>query len=89
MAAVNKKQNRVSEFRRNLLAWRDAGVFTDVAYIIGFSDDTPESIRRDVAILHRDLPMERLEFSVMNPSAGISGPQGDVSARRIHGSGPE
>ncbi len=70
LAAANKKQNKVSEFRRNLLAWRDAGVFTDVAYIIGFPDDTPESIRRDVAVLHRDLPMERLEFSVMTPLPG-------------------
>ncbi|MFQ5329049.1 MAG: B12-binding domain-containing radical SAM protein [Thermodesulfobacteriota bacterium] len=70
LAAANKKQNRVSEFRRNLLAWRDAGVFTDVAYIIGFPDDTPESIRQDVATLHRELPMERLEFSVMTPLPG-------------------
>jgi hypothetical protein len=35
-------------------------VLTYAGYIIGFPNDMPESIRRDIDIIKRELPVERL-----------------------------
>ena len=70
LAAANKKQNRITEYRAMLLAWRKAKVFTDVGYIIGFPGDTPESVVRDIGILQRELPIDRIEFTAMTPLPG-------------------
>jgi radical SAM superfamily enzyme YgiQ (UPF0313 family) len=70
LAAANKKQNRITEYRTMFLAWRNAKVFTDVGYIIGFPGDTPESVARDIGILQRELPIDRIEFTAMTPLPG-------------------
>jgi hypothetical protein len=53
-----------------LLAWRQHRVFIDGGYIIGFPGDTPETIRRDVEILKRELPMDRVQFYCLTPLPG-------------------
>jgi hypothetical protein len=53
-----------------LLAWRKHRVFIDGGYIIGFPGDTPASIRRDVDILKRELPMDRVQFYCLTPLPG-------------------
>ena len=53
-----------------LLAWREHRVFIDGGYIIGFPADTPETIRRDVEILKRELPMDRVQFYCLTPLPG-------------------
>lgn len=70
LAAANKNQNRITEYRTMFLAWRNAKVFTDVGYIIGFPGDTPESVMQDIGILQRELPIDRIEFTAMTPLPG-------------------
>jgi hypothetical protein len=70
LAAANKKQNKITDYRLMLLAWRKHRVFIDGGYIIGFPGDTPETIRRDVDILKRELPMDRVQFYCLTPLPG-------------------
>ncbi|PPQ40097.1 Radical SAM superfamily enzyme YgiQ, UPF0313 family [Rhodoblastus acidophilus] len=67
---VKKKQNRIAEYRDMLLAWKRAGCFTYAGYILGFPNDTPESIRRDISIIQRELPLDILEFFCLTPLPG-------------------
>jgi radical SAM superfamily enzyme YgiQ (UPF0313 family) len=70
LAAANKKQNKITDYRAMLLQWRKHRVFIDGGYIIGFPGDTPETIRRDVDILKRELPMDRVQFYCLTPLPG-------------------
>jgi hypothetical protein len=70
LVSAKKKQNRIAEYRDMLLAWKKAGCFTYAGYILGFPDDTPESIRRDIAIIQRELPLDMLEFFCLTPLPG-------------------
>ena len=70
LAAAKKKQNKITEYRRMLLAWKAQGIFTYAGYILGFPGDTPESIRRDIAIIQRELPLDMLEFNILTPLPG-------------------
>ena len=70
LAAANKKQNKIAEYRRMLLAWKKAGVVTIAGYILGFPADTPDSIRRDIAFVQRELPVDILEFFILSPVPG-------------------
>ena len=53
-----------------LLAWKNAGVITYAGYILGFPNDTPESIRRDIEIIKKELPVDLLEFFFLTPLPG-------------------
>lgn len=53
-----------------LQAWRNAGIITYCGYILGFPGDTPESIRRDIEIIKRELPVDMLEFFILTPLPG-------------------
>ena len=70
LASANKRQNQIAEYRRMLLAWKKAGVVTLAGYILGFPEDTPESIRRDLDIVKRELPVDLLEFFILSPAPG-------------------
>jgi hypothetical protein len=70
LVEVKKKQNRIAEYREMLLAWKAVGCFTYAGYILGFPNDTPESIRRDIAIIQRELPLDILEFFCLTPLPG-------------------
>jgi hypothetical protein len=70
LIAVKKRQNQIAEYRRMLLAWKKAGVITFAGYILGFESDTPASIRRDIAFVQRELPIDILEFFIMSPAPG-------------------
>jgi radical SAM superfamily enzyme YgiQ (UPF0313 family) len=70
LQAAKKRQNKISEYRRMLLAWRNQGIFTYAGYILGFPSDTPETIRRDIAIIQRELPVDILEFFILTPLPG-------------------
>lgn len=47
-----------------------ACIFTYAGYILGFPADTPESIRRDISIVQRELPLDLLEFFILTPLPG-------------------
>ena len=70
LAAAKKGQNRITEYRAMLQAWRDAGVVTYCGYILGFPGDTAASIERDLEILKRELPVDLLEFFILTPLPG-------------------
>jgi hypothetical protein len=70
LTAAKKRQNKITEYRKLLLAWRAAGVFTYAGYILGFPSDTPESIHRDLEIIQRELPIDMLEFFCLTPLPG-------------------
>ena len=70
LKAVSKGQNQITEYRAMLQSWRRAGVLTYAGYILGFPNDTPDSIRRDIRIIQRELPIDILEFFVLTPLPG-------------------
>lgn len=67
---TGKKQNNVDEYRAMLQAWQRAKAVTYAGYIIGFPNDTYESVMRDVEVLKRDLPLDLVEFFVLTPLPG-------------------
>ena len=70
LAAAKKRQNKITEYRRMLLAWKQQGIMTLAGYILGFPADTPETIRRDIAIIQKELPLDILEFFCLTPLPG-------------------
>jgi radical SAM superfamily enzyme YgiQ (UPF0313 family) len=70
LVAAKKKQNKITEYRRMMLAWKAQGIFIYAGYILGFPGDTPESIRRDIGIIQRELPLDLLEFNILTPLPG-------------------
>jgi hypothetical protein len=76
LAAAKKRQNKITEYRKMLLAWKAQGIITLAGYILGFPADTPETIRRDIAIIQRELPVDVLEFFCLTPLPGSEDHQG-------------
>jgi hypothetical protein len=70
LAAAKKRQNKITEYRRMLLAWKAQGIITLAGYILGFPADTPQTIRRDIAIIQKELPLDILEFFCLTPLPG-------------------
>ncbi|NVO16500.1 MAG: radical SAM protein [Rhodoplanes sp.] len=70
LAGAKKRQNKITEYRKMLLAWKTEGILTLAGYILGFPADTPESIRRDIAIIQNELPLDILEFFCLTPLPG-------------------
>jgi molybdenum cofactor biosynthesis enzyme MoaA len=70
LAAAKKKQNKITEYRKMLLAWKSAGVTTYVGYILGFPNDTVESILHDIDVIKRELPVDLIEFYCLTPLPG-------------------
>jgi len=70
LVAAKKRQNKITEYRSMLLAWKAQGIITIAGYILGFPADTPQSIRRDIAIIQRELPLDALEFFCLTPLPG-------------------
>jgi radical SAM superfamily enzyme YgiQ (UPF0313 family) len=70
LKAVKKPQNKITEYRNMLLAWKAQGIFTYAGYILGMPADTPASIRRDIEIIQRELPLDMLEFFILTPLPG-------------------
>jgi radical SAM superfamily enzyme YgiQ (UPF0313 family) len=70
LSAAKKRQNKITEYRRMLLAWKAVGVATHAGYIVGFPNDTPERVRRDIEIIKKELPVDVLEFFFLTPLPG-------------------
>ncbi len=70
LMGAKKKQNKITEYRKMLLAWKKAHVTVFAGYILGFPADTRESILRDIGIIQRELPLDLLEFHVLTPLPG-------------------
>jgi hypothetical protein len=70
LMAANKRQNKITEYRVMLQKWRQHGAITYAGYILGFPGDTKESIKRDIEIIKRELPLDILEFFFLTPLPG-------------------
>jgi radical SAM superfamily enzyme YgiQ (UPF0313 family) len=70
LLGAKKRQNKITEYRKMLLAWKKVGALTYCGYILGFPNDTAESIERDIHIIQRELPVDLLEFFYLTPLPG-------------------
>jgi hypothetical protein len=70
LLAAKKRQNKITEYRDMLLAWKAVGIWTYAGYILGFPNDTPESARRDLEIIKKEMPLDVLEFFFLTPLPG-------------------
>lgn len=70
LIGAQKRQNKITEYRKMLLAWKAQRIVTYAGYIFGFPSDTPESIARDIEIIKRELPVDLLEFFYLTPLPG-------------------
>ncbi|MGA8028875.1 MAG: radical SAM protein [Bryobacteraceae bacterium] len=70
LIGARKKQNKVAEYRKMLLEWKRARATVFAGYIVGFPNDTPESVARDIKIIQRELPIDLLEPHCLTPLPG-------------------
>jgi hypothetical protein len=70
LIAAKKRQNKITDYRQMLQKWREHGAITCAGYIIGFPADSRESIRRDIEIIKRELPLDILELFFLTPLPG-------------------
>jgi len=70
LAAAKKRQNKITEYRKMLLAWKAQGILTLAGYILGFPADTADTIKRDIEIIQNELPLDILEFFCLTPLPG-------------------
>jgi len=70
LLGAKKRQNKITDYREMLLAWKHSGIVTYCGYILGFPNDTQESIIRDIELIKRELPVDLLEFFYLTPLPG-------------------
>jgi len=70
LLGAKKRQNKITEYRAMLLAWKSVRVITYAGYILGFPNDTVASILHDIDIIKRELPIDLLEFFCLTPFPG-------------------
>src|SRR5262249_8899752 len=56
LLAAKKHQNKITEYRKMLLAWKNIGAITTAGDILGFPFETPEAIPQDIVINKKELP---------------------------------
>ena len=62
LLGAKKRQNKITDYREMMLAWKQAKILTIGGYILGFPNDTPASIVHDIKIFKDELPIDILEF---------------------------
>ena len=70
LIAAQKRQNRITEYRKMLQDWRNHQIITYAGYILGFPADTPERIAHDIEVIQLELPIDILEFFCLTPLPG-------------------
>ncbi|MBK9081974.1 MAG: radical SAM protein [Rhizobiales bacterium] len=78
LEATKKRQNRIEEYREMFLTWKAHRVFIVCGYIIGFPNDTRESILRDIETIKRTLPIDALYMNFLTPLPGSEDHRGMV-----------
>jgi hypothetical protein len=68
--SAGKSQNHVEQYREMVRLWQSAGVTVHVGYIIGFPNDTLESVRQDVIFLRDHVGVDLASFFMMTPLPG-------------------
>ena len=70
LMGAKKRQNKITEYRTMLLAWRKQHVITYAGYILGFPADDFDSVMHDIDVIKRELPIDILEFFYLTPLPG-------------------
>lgn len=70
LMGAKKRQNKITDYRQMLLAWKQVGIVTYCGYILGFPGDTRESIVHDIEVIKKELPVDLLEFFYLTPLPG-------------------
>ncbi len=70
LLGAKKRQNKITDYRKMLLAWKNVGIVTYCGYILGFPGDTQESILHDIEVIKKELPVDLLEFFYLTPLPG-------------------
>lgn len=70
LLGAKKRQNKITDYREMMLAWKRARIMTIAGYILGFPNDTPASIVHDIEIIKHELPIDMLEFFFLTPLPG-------------------
>ncbi len=65
-----KNQNKAEDYVHLIRAWHKAEVATHVGYILGFPEDSPESIRQDLRQLTQEIQVEQASFFILTPLPG-------------------
>ncbi|MEA3365009.1 MAG: radical SAM protein [Candidatus Hydrogenedentes bacterium] len=70
LEAVHKRQNDVKDYAHMVEVWHKANALVHVGYIIGMSNDTRESVRRDVETLMNEVKVDEASFFMLTPLPG-------------------
>ncbi len=81
LEGAKKRQNRVEDYREMFLAWKKHPVVIVCGYIIGFPNDTRESILHDIAVIKQQFPVDCLYLNYLTPLPGCE------DHRRLHEAG--
>jgi radical SAM superfamily enzyme YgiQ (UPF0313 family) len=84
LLSAKKRQNKITEYRRMLLAWKNAGVVSYCGYIIGFPADSPESVLNEPD--HPTRIAARILVFLPDATPGLGGSQGALAKGRRNGS---
>ncbi|MGH7811320.1 MAG: B12-binding domain-containing radical SAM protein, partial [Candidatus Binatia bacterium] len=70
LAAEDKKQNKVEEYRGIIKEWHDAGVLVHTGYIIGLPWDSKEQVAEDMRFLEDEVGPDQASFFMLTPLPG-------------------
>ena len=73
LLGAKKRQNKITEYRKMLLAWKKARVITYAGYILGFPNDTMDSILRDIDVIKKRAPGRSIGILFPHPAARLRG----------------
>jgi radical SAM superfamily enzyme YgiQ (UPF0313 family) len=70
LAAEDKKQNKVEEYRGIIKEWHDAGVLVHTGYIIGLPWDSKAQVAEDMRFLKDEVGPDQASFFMLTPLPG-------------------
>lgn len=71
LKAASKGQNNSDEYKEMISAWQHHGIACHGTLIIGFPEDSPESVKQDVEIL-KEIGLDQVSFFMLTPLPGSS-----------------
>ena len=83
LLAASKRQNKIVEYRKMLLAWKKAGTITVAGYILGFPFDTPESNPRRPQDHSERAAARHSRVLLPDPAARLAGPPDPFPEGRV------
>ncbi len=89
LLATKKRQNKISEYRKMLLAWKAQGVITLAGYILGFPADTPELDPPRYRHYAERTANRHIRVLLPHTAAGFRGSPEALAAMRGNGPGLE